>query len=120
MSASWTEESMQALSQTVKTARIRELNDAFRRTFAGGRVTMTAGVYALPDMVKAEALKKAATFDEFNEDNDPHYEHDFGSFELCGRKFFWKIELYEEPGVKDKNGEPVVTRVLTIMLASEY
>ena len=38
-----------------KTARIRELNDAFRRTFAGGKVVMTAGVYALPDMVKAEA-----------------------------------------------------------------
>ena len=51
--------------------KIALLNDAFRRTFAGGNVTMTAGVYALPDMVKAEALKKAATFDEFNEDNDP-------------------------------------------------
>ena len=36
MSASWTEKSMQALSQTAKTARIRELNDAFRRTFAPG------------------------------------------------------------------------------------
>ena len=42
-------------------------------------------------MVKAEALKKAATFDDFSEENDPHGEHDFGSFELCGRKFFWKI-----------------------------
>jgi hypothetical protein len=30
------------------------------------------------------------------------------------------IDLYEEPGVKDANGEPVVTRVLTIMLADEY
>ena len=65
-------------------------------------------------------LKRAATFDDFTPDNDPYGEHDFGSFELCSRKFFWKIELYEEPGVKDKNGEPVVTRVLTIMLAHEY
>ena len=100
--------------------KIAPLNDAFRRTFAGGKVTMTAGVYALPDMVKAAALQKAATFDQFNEDNDPHGEHDFGSFELCGRKFFWKIDLYEEPGVKGKNEEPVVSRVLTIMLADEY
>jgi hypothetical protein len=100
--------------------KIAVLNDAFRKTFSGGTVTMTAGVYALPDMVKAAALQKAAQFDNFNEDNDPYGEHDFGSFELCSRKFFWKIELYEEPGVKDKNGEPVVTRVLTIMLASEY
>lgn len=31
-----------------------------------------------------------------------------------------KIGLYEEPGVKSADGEPVVTRVLTIMLAEEY
>ena len=86
---------MTALSQTANTARIRDLNDAFRRTFAGGNVVMTAGVDALPDMVKAAALQKAATFDEFSEDNDPYGEHDFGSFELCGRKFFWKIEYYD-------------------------
>ena len=75
--------------------KIALLNDAFRRTFAGGKVTMTAGVYALPDMVKATALQKAATFDAFTEDNDTYGEHDFGSFELCGRKFFWKIEYYD-------------------------
>ena len=79
---------MTALSHEEKAARIRELNDAFRRTFSGGKVTMTTGVYALPDMVKAAALQKAATFDAFTEDNDPHGEHDFGSFELCGRKFY--------------------------------
>ena len=30
------------------------------------------------------------------------------------------LDLYEEPDVKNPNGEPVVTRVLTIMLAEEY
>ena len=86
---------MTALSQTAKTARVRDLNDAFRRSFSGGNVVMTAGVDALPDMVKAAALKQAATFDAFTDDNDPYGEHDFGSFELCGRKFFWKIEYYD-------------------------
>ena len=100
--------------------RIRELNDAFRRTFHGGRVMMTSGVYELPDCVKAEALVQVTKFSEFSADNDPHDEHDFGSFNLVGRKFFWKIDLYEEPDVKDTNGDPVVNRVLTIMLASEY
>src|SRR4249920_4200719 len=75
--------------------KIALLNDAFRRTFAGGKVTMTAGVDALPDMVKAAALQKAATFDQFNAENDPHGEHDFGSFELCGRKFFSKIDYFD-------------------------
>jgi hypothetical protein len=26
---------------------------------------------------------------------DPHGEHDFGSFTLAGRKFFWNIRLLE-------------------------
>jgi hypothetical protein len=120
MSANWTEKSMTALSHEEKAARIRELNDAFRTTLSGGSVLLSAGVYELPDMVKAAAIRKVVTFDEFTEDNDPYDEHDFGKFELCGRRFFWKIDLYEEPGVKSKNGEPVVNRVLTIMLADEY
>ena len=114
---------MQALSETAKTARIRELNDAFRSTFAGGKVVMTAGVDALPDMVKAAALQKAATFDQFTEDNDPYGEHDFGSFELCKRKFFWKIDYYDramEHGSEDPSDPKQTTRVMTVMLAEEY
>ena len=114
---------MNAFSQGPKTNRIRELNDAFRRTFSRGKVTMTAGVYALPDMVKAAALQKAAQFDDFNEDNDPYGEHDFGSFELCGRTFFWKIEYYDhamEHGSEDPSDPAKTTRVMTVMLASEY
>jgi hypothetical protein len=52
-------------------ARIRELNDAFRRTFSGGKVMMTCGVSELPNMVKAKALQLVAAFDQFTEDNDP-------------------------------------------------
>jgi hypothetical protein len=100
--------------------RIRELNDAFRTSFQGGQVMLTASVDALPSDVKAIAIRKVATFAEFTPDNDPHGEHDFGNFELVGRKFFWKIDLYEEPDVKTPNGEPLVTRVLTIMLAEDW
>jgi hypothetical protein len=99
------------------------LNDAFRRTFSGGRVTMTAGVAELPDMVKAEALCKVAAFNDFKPDNDPHGEHDFGSFELVSRKFFWKIDYYDarcEFGSEDPADPAKTTRVLTLMLAGEY
>jgi hypothetical protein len=48
-------------------------------------------------------------FADFSADNDPYGEHDFGSFEVAGETFFWKIDLYEEPDVKGANGEPVVT-----------
>jgi len=104
-------------------ARIRDLNDAFRRTFSGGRVMMTCGVDALPDMVKAKVLQLVATFDQFTEDNDPHGEHDFGSFELVDWKFFWKIDYYDqrcELGSEDPSDPKRTTRVLTLMLASEY
>jgi hypothetical protein len=103
--------------------RIRELNDAFRRTFHGGRVMMTSGVYELPDRVKAEALVQVANFSEFTADNDPHEEHDFGSFDLIGRKFFWKIDYYDKDlvnGSEDPGDPECTTRVLTIMLAGEY
>ena len=100
---------------------IRELNDAFRTTFRGnGDVYLTAAVAALPTEEQGEIIQRVQRFDTFTPENDPHDEHDFGSFELCGRRFFWKIDLYEEPGVKSENGEPVVNRVLTIMLADEY
>jgi hypothetical protein len=60
--------------------KIRALNDAFRTTMTGGRVLLTAGVDALPSDVKAMVIRRVATFSEFTADNDPHGEHDFGSF----------------------------------------
>ena len=103
--------------------KVRELNDRFRRTMTGGRVMLTAGVDALPSDVKAVAIRRVATFSEFTADNDPHGEHDFGSFTLAGRKFFWKIDQYDanmEFGSEDPADPTKTTRVLTVMLASEY
>ena len=69
----------------------------------------------------ARQLRRVATFSDFTPDNDPHGEHDFGNFTLAGRKFFWKIDaLYEESEVKGADGQPAMTRVLTIMLADEW
>ena len=108
---------MTALSHEEKAARIRELNDAFRTTLTGGSVLLSAGVYELPDMVKATAIRNVVTFDEFTEDNDPYDEHDFGRFELSGRRFFWKIDYFDS---EDPADPQKTTRILTIMLASEY
>jgi Protein of unknown function (DUF3768) len=76
------------------------------------------------DRAVAEAVqrivKTIAVFDDFCHANDPHEEHDFGTFDVDGHTIMFKIDLYEEPDVKGANGEPVVTRVLTIMLAEEY
>jgi len=107
----------------MSTERTRELNDALRTTMTGGKVFITTGVDALPSDVKAMAIRKVATFSDFTADNDPHGEHDFGSFELIGRKFFWKIDYYDlamEFGSDDPADPAKTTRVLTIMLAEEY
>jgi hypothetical protein len=103
--------------------RIRELNDRFRTTMTGGRVLMTAGVNALPSDLKAMVIRRVATFSDFNADNDPHGEHDFGSFMLADRKFFFKIDYFDakmEFGSEDPADTTKTTRVLTIMLAEEY
>jgi hypothetical protein len=104
-------------------SKIALLNDAFRTTLSGGTVLLSAGVHELPDMVKAAAIRRVATFDAFTEDNDPYGEHDFGSFDLCGRRFFWKIDYFDERGEfgsEDPADPQKTTRILTIMLASEY
>src|SRR5216684_8633617 len=103
--------------------KIRKLNDVFRTTMTGGRVMLTAGVDALPSDVKAMVIRRVATFSAFTPDNDPHMEHDFGSFTLIGRKFFWKIDAYDADmryGSENPTDPNKTTRVLTIMLAEEY
>jgi hypothetical protein len=81
---------------------------------------ITTGVAALCDEAVATIVKTIAVYDDFCHENDPYGEHDFGAFDADGHTIFFKIDLYEEPDVKDSNGEPVVNRVLTIMLADEY
>ena len=106
-----------------KTARIRDLNDAFRKSFVGGKVMLTQGVDGLSDRDKTALLAKVRTFDDFNRDNDPRGEHDFGNFQLGGHRFFFKIDYYDtglEFGSEDPSDPNKTTRVLTVMFAQEY
>jgi Protein of unknown function (DUF3768) len=106
-----------------KAERIRALNDAFRRTFIGGMVTITAGVEALPLDQRRSLLQKVRAFDAFTDDNDPHHEHDFGAVDEGGVRCFWKVDYYDratELGSPDPTDPEVTTRVLTIMCADEY
>lgn len=110
--------------------RIRELNDAFRTSLDPtlGRVVMTFGVDSMPvgsvpKVVRDMVLRTVASFDAFTPENDPHGEHDFGSFEIDGETFNWKIDYYDqnmEYGSEDPADPAKTTRVLTIMLAEEY
>lgn len=116
-------------------ARIRELNDAFRRkgpTWATllGVVQpdedgwfITDGVNALGPAFSLEAVRAVRGFDSFTGDNDPHREHDFGAFEVVGQRLFWKIDYYDldlRYGSEDPANPGITRRIITIMLASEY
>lgn len=104
-------------------SKIRELNDAFRTSFVGGVVLITSGIEALTPELKARVLKKVRDFSDFDADNDPHQEHDFGAFELSNQRFFFKIDYYDRSmdcGSPDPSDPGQTTRVLTIMLAQEY
>ena len=106
-------------------SRIAELHDQLRTSLDTqfGRVMLTAGVAALPRDVQAMVYRKVATFDDFSPDNDLYGEHDFGSFDLAGQKFFFKIDCYDknvEYGSPDPADPGETTRVLTIMLAEDY
>lgn len=105
------------------TESIRRLNDAFRTSFVGGLVLLTPGVEALPPALKARVLQRVRTFAGFNNDNDPHGEHDFCAFVVDGQRYFAKIDYYDravQGGSEDPSDPRKTTRVLTIMRADEY
>ena len=97
-------------------AEIANRNDALRAMIPlvekPNTLLMTRGVAALPPDGVAEIWERVKGFDDFNEDNDPHGEHDFGAFDYRGKKIFWKIDDYQ--------GTDGYELVLTVMLASEY
>ncbi len=103
---------------------IRQNNDAFRSSFCGyGRVILTSGIFN--DKNKAKVINAVKVFNNFNEDNDPYGEHDFGKISIDGEDYFWKIDYYDnaicEYGFMFEDNKPdKAFRILTIMLADEY
>ena len=103
--------------QLVKEVMISMLNDKFRKSSLG--VTLTCGVQAVQDL--SGLMRAIREFDDFNEDNDPYGEHDFGRLDWNGDKVFWKIDYYNK--TLDGWADPLTKecqRVMTVMLADEY
>lgn len=102
---------------------IRALNDLFRTTFIGGQVMLTPGISEMKEDVQSRVLSAVREFKDFDKDNDPYDEHDFGAVDIDDEKVFWKIDYYDNDlaGGSENPADPSVTkRVLTIMQASEY
>lgn len=102
--------------------------EAFRKVKEQGlgfKLVWTPGVdEALIAEGKAKEMAQAiASFDAFEDDNDPYQERDFASLEIEGTKVFFKFDYYNltlDGGSEDPADPAQTMRVLTIMLPSEY
>ena len=84
---------------------------------------VTASLADEPEAIRAAVLLAVAEFKDFTTDNDPYDEHDWGSFQLFGRRWNWKIDYYDnnlEFGSEDPADPSMATRVLTVGLSSDF
>lgn len=105
------------------TAKIRALNDRLRTTGQGGQVVMTPGVQVLGRAKIAEIIAKIQAFNEFDENNDPYQEHDFGKVLVDGKAILWKIDYYDHSYrfvSSDPTDEAITNRVITVMMPEDY
>lgn len=112
-------------------SRIRELNDQLRRNFVSApgsiagdfSILITTGVGALDERAFAQLIAIVEDYDSFDDGNDPYSEHDFGTIDHLGTRYFWKIDYYDRTktaGSPDPADPNVTCRLLTIMRADEY
>jgi len=78
-----------------KTAKIRALNDELRQYLLGGGAVITPGIAALGQEAVEQIVRTIAVYDDFCHANDPHEEHDFGSFDTEGHTIMFKIDYYD-------------------------
>jgi hypothetical protein len=107
------------------TTTIAEINDRFRQKGGDplGRTVLTELVASMSPQEQVSIKRLVRLFDNFNEENDPYSEHDFGSVEHQGETYFWKFDYWDENyqyGSEDPSDLAKTRRVLTIMHSSEY
>ncbi len=102
---------------------IATLNNKFRKSLIGGEVLLSAGISAMSSEDKANIVSLVQNFNDFNEDNDPYKEQDFGSFDYKGEKILWKIDYYDlnhKYMSEDPSNPDITNRMLTIMKVFEW
>ena len=131
------------IANDLKTKRVSELNDKLREMIfkdvkainkelkswlyaqpIKDKIVITPGINALTNQQQLYIFNRVKNFKDFNKGDDPYGEKDFGAFNNEEDiKIFWKIDYYDNNlkyHSEDKSDPDKTTRVLTIMLASEY
>lgn len=85
---------------------------------------MTQTVNALPDKTKQFLFFQVQNYTDFKPDgNDDYCEHDFGTINLDGKTYYFKIDYYDksyEKGSEDPANPAVTRRVLLVMEKQDY
>lgn len=108
------------MNTTNKSAIIAQLNDEHRKL---GVYFLTPGCLSLKDTDVIKLVKAVKSYSDFNEDNDPYKERDFGIVYVNNQQYFWKIDYYNLEGndlSPDPTNRALSKRVLTIMKAEEH
>src|SRR5215210_6318670 len=98
-------------------AEIRRLNDRLRVHGRGGIVHVTDGIAALSPSTINQIMAAVASFDSFNEENDPHGEHDCAILTVAGVQVLWKVDCFDRSRrfhSPDAADPKVTVRILTI------
>ena len=99
------------------------LNDKFRKSFIGGEVLLSAGITAMSSEDKANIISMVQNFNDFNDNNNPYAENDFGSFDYKDEKILWKIDYYDlnnQYHSENPANPDITNRILTIMKVFEW
>lgn len=108
---------------TSKADRIRAMNDALRKHGIGGEIYATSSLMSLGLDVLKHVVNEVTKFSDFNPNNDPYQEHDFGIVQVGDIKVMFKIDYYEDAtktyGAADPS-DPNTVRVMTVGLPSDF
>ena len=75
--------------------KIAILNDRFRQTFRGGKIILGDKVRTLSYLEKSHLVQAIKMFSDFNSENDPYREHDFGCVLLNTQRYYFRICCYD-------------------------
>jgi len=105
----------------------QQLNDRLRKygDQSLGKLVCTRSITALSGQGMIDVINAVREYDDWPESKDPYGEHDYGSFEVNGESYIWKID-YMDPTLtmgcepSQINNTAHCRRVLTIMRSDEY
>ena len=106
----------------------KELNDIFRRDCMSvfqnkNKLVITNSIIAKGAEFAQACLDAVIEFEDFDEGNDPHDEHDMVFVTVRNENIIAKIDYYNnemDAGSEDSCDPSVTVRVMTIMLAEDY